>query len=173
MNIFIKVINGQYIDTYNRYLFYQEYPELPDNFLREDNLELSDYNIFVCAVLPKPQHDSSNYDCKEKKPELSNGSWVRGWQLIEKSAEEKRQAKYNPSEFLKAIESNLNYETWASLCKPNKYAELISAVTRASIHHDWSYVQILYNKLKTKTPTTLYAAEWQAIADNYGIPIVF
>lgn len=173
MNIFIKVLDGQYADTYNRYLFQQEYPELPDDFLREDNPQLADYNIFVCEVLAKPQYDFNNYDCKEKKPELLNGNWVRGWQLIEKSTEEKRLAKYNPTEFLKALDDNASWDTWTTLIKSNKYTNLSVAATRASITHDWTQVQKQYDKLKSITPTALYASEWQAIANQYGIPLIF
>lgn len=174
MKAFIKVINGQYVDGCNMYLLSQEYPEVdfPPDFLREDNPDLPQYNVATCEVLPKPQHDSANHDCQWQKPELIDGQWVQDWQLIEKLAEEKRQSKYDPRSFFIALDNNSRYQTWILLIPSPKYTNFSVAAQRAADSGDWSHVQVMYDRLKSSKPH-LHAAEWQAIADNYGIPITF
>lgn len=90
MNIFIKVVNGKFISGYNPTLLAQDYPELPFDFLREDNPLLNQYNIYICNRLERPPFVQNEFNCALKDPELIDGLWIQDWQIIEKSPEEKR-----------------------------------------------------------------------------------
>jgi hypothetical protein len=89
----IKVIDGQVVDVcYDRWKLVSDYPDIdfPLNFLMESNPEISNYNAYPCSVLSKPPVDDTKFNLSAKQPELRDGAWVQDWEVIEKTADEKR-----------------------------------------------------------------------------------
>lgn len=172
----IKVVDGQYVSGYNRLLLEIDFPDVdfPLDFLREDNPAIKDYGVEVCRQLIQPVIDQATQNVTPKDPEFVNGEWVQDWIVTEKTAEEKRLAKYNPSQFMQLIFASVSFNNWVGAFSSFQQSGFVAAATNAKIDDDWSVVQSLYDQFKVgNPPSNIAVEEWQAIADNNGIPIAF
>lgn len=172
----IKVVDGQYVSGYNRLLLELDNPtvEFPLDFLREDNPAIKDYGVEVCRQLIQPVIDNSTQNVREKDPEFIDGEWVQDWIVAGKTAEEKRLAKYNPSQFMQLIFASASFNSWIASFPPFQQAGFADAATNAKIDDNWTVVQSVYDQFKVgASPSNEVIKEWQDIADNNGIPITF
>lgn len=175
MRVFIKVVNGEFISFVNELILQKEYPAFPAGFLLQATAEeLAAFNCHEVFIDDQPVINNQEQNIRLGTPYLDVDIWRQSWEVTEKSDEEKRQARYNPDDFLLGLNQNSAYQTWSNLLPPNPYANFLLAVQRASESQNWVHVQSFYDGFKQAIPPPPEALiEWQEIADLYGILIVF
>lgn len=167
--MWVKILNDYIVDS----------AVLPNNSINATpDVDLSDIDWYYLEELPKPSIDPLNekaVDVTNSEPVvISNNKVQQKWEIVILSPEEKQQARYNPDDFLLGLNQNQAYQTWSGSLPPNPYANFLLAVQRASESRNWVHVQTFYDGFKQATPPSAEALiEWQAIAVQYGIPIIF
>lgn len=163
--MWVKVLDNQIVES----------ALLPEGRINATpDADLSDINWYFWESTTPPEYDQ----LVEKPVDVTlletafilDNKVQQKWQIIALSPEE----KYSPDNFLLGLNQNPAYQTWSNQLPPNPYSNFLLAVQRASESRNWVHVQAYYNGFKQAiAPPTEAVVEWQNIADNYGIPIVF
>lgn len=123
-------------------------------------------------VYPSPQNnlDADLYNAIEGQPTFNaeTNRWEQTWDYVEKSAEEKRQAKYNPSVFLSNLLSDPEFKDWASQISFVDYINISTTALDAKQTNDWSVCEATLNQLTI--PAELLT-KIRGLVEEYGIPI--
>ena len=96
--------------------------------------------------------------------------WTLDWTINDFSEEQLRQSKYNPTNFRLELMALESFKNWISSLSSNEYTNLVAIASQ----NNWSQLQTYFDELKNDFPLSQeIAIEWQNIADNNGINIVF
>lgn len=135
-----------------------------------------DFNVYWVYPTAPNNPDPTNLKVIEGEP-VFNGvtnRWEQSWTYPNKTAEELRLDKYDPAAFLQAMFADASFETWVSNFSAFKQSGFLDSTTNAKVNNNWTVVQSLYDSFKAvAAPAQSDVDAWQAIADQYGIPLIF
>lgn len=138
------------------------------------NIDSPEHNTYFVHLTEPNNPDPENLNTIESTPIFDGTKWIQAWEYTEKTEEEKRQARYNPSALLNSMFSNGDFASWIENFSSFQQSGIAAIATNAKIDNDWTVMQSAYNQLKTiHSPVGGAVADWQAIADQCGIPLEF
>ena len=163
---FLKSINNTITFPYDPSL---DYP----NTSFPTGVDHPSFDIYWVHPSPQNNPDPSLYNAVEGQPVFNaeTNRWEQTWDYVEKSPEEKRQAKYDPATFLMTAQADPDFRTWRSQLPPQEYTELLTAAGDAKQTGNWTAFQSLLD-IRSVDFSPALLAKIQALVEQYGIPIV-
>ncbi len=172
--MFLKSTNPPIIDKYP-YTFENlrnDYPNtmFPLDYLSPDNEVLDDYYVYF--IIDNPPELTATQLIISKLP-IYNSDLNRfefNYETREKTDDELFAERYNPVQFMKDLLANDLFNQWADTIPVKYFVILVTAFNNNSL----DTLQSIYDTLKLQIPLPDNAQlQWQEIANNNGINIIF
>ena len=168
MTLYLKSDDNVNIDAYP-YTYTQLRLDNPNKCYPKnvDDALTSESNIYPVTVLSQPAYDANTqYLSQDTTPVKNGATWELDWTINNYTAAQLRSKVYNGTQFRLDLMNNANFDSWSDQLTAKEYTQLVGLATQ----ENWTELQAYWNTLKGVYTTGLELAEWQVIADTYGIP---
>lgn len=154
---------------YTLYDLQQDYPgvSFPQGLT---GFDLADYGAAEVIINDLPSYDSLTHEIKLGEPQLTEGGWVRNWELSELQAPPNYQA-FNL--FMLTNEANSSYKLAVNLVNPDLTYAVALAYNNIADRGSGDFLQVFPMFCQVAEVTQEHRDEWADAAESFNLPYDF